>query len=93
MASTDSNEETLTLRFGQNIAAAEVNEVAAVFNATAVASAADAIHGAMSASLAVDAFELSLDSTSMMGAARTLGQSTTPAEHPPCLVPRHHRRA
>ena len=71
-----SSEETLTLRFGQDIDATEVTEVAAVFNAATVATAANAIMGAISASPTVNAFALSLDGTSITGAARTLGQGT-----------------
>ena len=72
----DSNTATLTIRFGQDIEATRVTEVAAVFNAATVATAANAIMGAMSASPAANAFDLSLDGTSMMGTARTLGQNT-----------------
>ena len=65
-----SNRATLTISFVQS--ATDPEEAVAVFNATAVASATDAIMGAMRAT----ATDLSLDGTSIIGAARTLGQGT-----------------
>ena len=68
-----SNAATLTITYGKDIDPAEV---VAVFNATATAAATNAIMGAMSATATTNAFDLSLDGTSMAGTARTLGQST-----------------
>ena len=70
---------TINLQLGQDI---DPGEVVAVFNAAAAAAAADAIMGAISASPTSNAFDLSLDGTSLAGAARTLSQSAAAEQNP-----------
>ena len=74
--SADSATHTMTINLvpPNNI---DPKEAVAVFNAAAAASATNAIMGAMSASPAATTFGLSLDGTSLMDTARTMGQSTT----------------
>ena len=66
-----SNQATLTISLVPD--SIDPTEAVAVFNAAAVASAANAIMGGMSAT----ANDLSLDGTSLAATARMLGQSTT----------------
>ena len=70
----DSNEATLTISFGKNIAEQEVVQVSAILTATALTNANTAISGA----IAAPATDLSLDGTSLMGTAQTLHQSNAP---------------
>ena len=60
---------------GQDITGQQAIMIGAALNVAAVAGATNAIVGAMSAGPTASAFELSLDGTSLTGAARTLGQS------------------
>ena len=77
---TPSNEATLRISFGSDIAEQAVVQTSAILSATAITNATNAIGGAISSVPTPSAFDLSLDGTSLVGAARTLRQSTTPVD-------------
>ena len=84
---------TINIQLGQNITEQQAVQLAAILNAPAMANAADRHIRAMSAGPTANAFDLSLDGTSMMGTARTLRQSEPLSAGQNSLVPQHHRRA
>ena len=65
---------TLTITFGKDIEEEQVNQVSAILSVAAVTNAANAIGGAIGAAPTPSAFDISLDGTSLMGAAQTLGR-------------------
>ena len=70
----DSNPATLTITLGSDIAEEQVTQISAILSVAAVINATNAISGAITA----PATDLSLDGTSLMGAAQTLHQSNAP---------------
>ena len=73
----DSNPATLTITLGSDIEEEQVTQISAILSVAAVTNATTAIGGAISSVPTPTAFDISMDGTSLMGAAQKLGQSKT----------------